>query len=71
MDQKEEDATSAMYNQNENSSTQGSDGHRMPQIGVQGMDFFSVINLLRAKAWIVASVAIASRENFPHRGQAN
>jgi hypothetical protein len=40
MDQKEKDATSAMNNQNENSSTKGSDGHRMPQIGVQGMDFF-------------------------------
>ena len=31
----------------------------MPQFGVQGIDFHRVLNLLRAKAWIVASVAIA------------
>jgi polysaccharide biosynthesis transport protein len=43
----------------EDSSTQYSNGHR-PPVGVQGMDFPRVMNLLRAKAWIVASVAIAS-----------
>jgi succinoglycan biosynthesis transport protein ExoP len=49
-----------MYHQYEDSSTQRSNGHPMPQIGVQGIDFHRVMNLLRAKAWIVASVAIAS-----------
>jgi succinoglycan biosynthesis transport protein ExoP len=48
-----------MYHQYEDSSTQRSNGHPT-QIGVQGIDFHRVMNLLRAKAWIVASVAIAS-----------
>jgi succinoglycan biosynthesis transport protein ExoP len=46
-----------MYQQEHNISVQANPGHRMPQFGGEAIDFHRLASLLRAKAWIIATVA--------------